>query len=310
MKLRPSSTELRRRPDRRRHRPLAEPRAARARGRRARPALRLPAASTSTSSGSPPRTSASWSRGARRSASTASTSPIRASSWWSSTSTSSRPTPRRSGAVNTVVFDDGRAIGHNTDVAGLPGELPRAGCRTRATRPWSLLSARAARAPRSRTRRSSLGAQRLAVVDADRGARRRAGRGARVPVRPRGAVDAPIALGRAARRGRRRHQRDAGRHGRPTPGMPFPPEPAATRAVGRRRRLPAARDRAAARRPAPLGCRTLDGGGMAVFQAARVLRAVHRRASPTASACCATSRRWSTSAEVARAMSGDRHRAA
>ena len=36
---------------------------------------------------------------------------------------------RAMGAVNTVVFRDGRAIGHNTDGSGLGLGLPRAPCR-------------------------------------------------------------------------------------------------------------------------------------------------------------------------------------
>ena len=51
-----------------------------------------------------------------------------------------------------------------------------------------------------------------------------------------------------------------------------PRRAAAPRAVGRRSRLPAAGDRAAAQPPARLGCATLDGGGMAVFQAADAFR--------------------------------------
>ena len=60
-----------------------------------------------------------------RSGSTLSTSPIRASSW------SSPPRRRRRGrgrlgAVNTVVFDGDRAVGYNTEPLGSPSVSPRA----------------------------------------------------------------------------------------------------------------------------------------------------------------------------------------
>ena len=182
-------------------------------------------------------------------------------------------------AVNTVVFDDGRAIGHNTDATRLRRELrARAAGRARST---SVVAARRRRrGRRGRARRAA--ARRRAAGDRRR--RRRARRGA---ARDRLGADAPATLDEPRRR-RRADPRHADRHGRApracrSPRTLLRPEP-----VGRRGRLPPARDRAAAARARarlPHARRRRDGG--ASRPPAR--SSCSPASSPTASGCCATS---------------------
>jgi shikimate dehydrogenase len=175
------------------------------------------------------------------------------------------PVARTLGAVNTVVFGDGRRSGHNTDgpgfrrgftdgLAGAPLDrvvvLGAGGAGTAVA--WALLT---------------LGAQRLTVVD----------------VEPERAVELAHTLGRHFGAGRigaapvdeleaRLHGADGLAHATPTgmaahPGMPFPPEWLhrglwVADVVYR----PLETELLRAARAA--GCRTLDGGRMAVFQAA------------------------------------------
>ena len=200
--------QLRRRPDRGRDRPLPEPRAARARGRRARPALRLP----------PHRHRRARARRPRPSASSCAPPGTLGFSGLNITHPCKQlvvehldelsPDAEALGAVNTVVFDDGRAIGHNTDWPGFQENfargLPDVEHRARGA------AGRRRRGRRGRARALALGVERLAVVDAAAGARRGAGRlAAPGAVAAAASTTWPRELG--ARR--RRRQRHARRHG-------------------------------------------------------------------------------------------------
>ena len=164
------------------------------------------------------------------------------------------------GAVNTVVFDDGRAIGHNTDWPGFQENFER-GLPDVSTERVVLVGAGGAGSAVAHAA-ISLGVERLV----DRRRRRRARGGA----------------GRLAARGRR------GRRSTTWPASWAPPTASSTP----RRSGMEAHDGAAfspdllreslwvadvvyrpletelLRHARQLGCRTLDGGGMAVFQAA------------------------------------------
>ena len=158
-------------------------------------------------------------------------------------------------AVNTVVFDGGRAIGHNTDASGFAESFRRG------LPDAPLGQGRGARRGRRRLGRRARGA---AAGRAGPGDRRRGLRPAR----------AALAHRLGARTGALDELLDADGliHATPTgmaahPGLPLPEEllrpdlwvaevvyrPLETELVKRAREL---------------GCRTLDGGGMAVMQAA------------------------------------------
>jgi len=168
-------------------------------------------------------------------------------------------------AVNTIVFEDGRAIGHNTDTVGFERSFRR-GLADAATGRVVLLGAGGAGAAVA-TALLRLGAAEVVVVDpdADRAGCLVASAGARLGS-DRLTVGSPDRLAE--------HLRDAdglvnaspvGMTGHP--GTPVDPVLLPSRAwvadiVYRPLRtglLAAARGR---------GCRTLDGGGMVVFQAA------------------------------------------
>ena len=176
------------------------------------------------------------------------------------------------GAVNTVVFEDGRAIGHNTDVTGFAASFARGLPDAPLERVVQLGAGGAGAAVAHAT--LTLGAGQVTVVDAlpDRAADlaasldRHFGAGratAATPDRlaaligPAGGVDGLV-------------------HATPTgmaahPGLPFPAEllhpglwvaevvyrPLETELLSTARAM---------------GCATLDGGGMAVFQAADAFR--------------------------------------
>ena len=184
------------------------------------------------------------------------------------------------GAVNTVVFRDGRAIGHNTDGSGWAWGFQRA-------LPQARLEPRGA----ARRRRRRLGHRACGAAP---------GRGASGDRRPRGR---PCRRGggglertlrccagqRRHRRGRRaagRHRADprhAHRHGQAA-GPAAAGRTAAARAVGGRDRLLPARHRAAARRARQglrHGRRRHDGRG----PGDRRLRTLHRPARPTRRGC-------------------------
>ena len=194
---------LPRRPHRRRHRHLAQPGAARARGRMPRARLRLQRARPRRARVARGRRRAARRRRASR-ASTGSTSPTRASSSCSSTSTSSRTRPRRS--ARSTPWSARRARDRPQHrLARLRRELPRAGCRARR---WTASADR-------RGRRGGGGRARAARRSAPAGWR------SSTPTRERaGAAGRALvggAVGRELERSRRRRhrQRDADRHGRP-----------------------------------------------------------------------------------------------
>ncbi|WP_128375725.1 shikimate dehydrogenase [Streptomyces cavernae] len=173
------------------------------------------------------------------------------------------------GAVNTVVFEDGRAVGHNTDVTGFAASFARGLPDAPLERVVQLGAGGAGAAVAHAT--LTLGAGHLTVVDAlpDRAAdlaaalNRRFGAG-------RAAATTPDTLPKLL------VEADGIVHATPTgmaahPGLPFPAEllhaglwvaevvyrPLETELLSTARAL---------------GCATLDGGGMAVFQAADAFR--------------------------------------
>ena len=169
------------------------------------------------------------------------------------------------GAVNTVVFADGRTIGHNTDGTGFAASFAR-GLPDAELRRVVLLGAGGAGAAVGHAA-LSLGAERLTVVDVD--ADRAAGLARSLEAQfdegradHAGPDDLPALLERAS----------GLIHATPTgmahhPGLPLDPDllqsdlwvadivyrPLETELLRRAREA---------------GCRTLDGGGMVVFQAA------------------------------------------
>lgn len=173
------------------------------------------------------------------------------------------------GAVNTVVFEDGRAVGHNTDVTGFAASFARGLPDAPLERVVQLGAGGAGAAVAHAT--LTLGAGRVTVVDAlaDRAAELAA------------ALNRHFGVGRAAaatpeQLGRLLTAADGIVHATPTgmaahPGLPFPAEllhpglwvaevvyrPLETELLCTARAL---------------GCAALDGGGMAVFQAADAFR--------------------------------------
>lgn len=173
------------------------------------------------------------------------------------------------GAVNTVVFDGGRAVGHNTDVTGFAASFAR-GLPDAAVDDVVLLGAGGAGAAVAHAV-LGLGAGRLTVVDAE------PERAAALA----GSLNGHFGDGRAVTAelrdaAARLADADGLVHATPTgmaahPGLPVPAaalhpglwvaevvyRPLETELVGAARAA---------------GCRVLDGGGMAVFQAADALR--------------------------------------
>ncbi|MET8248892.1 shikimate dehydrogenase [Streptomyces sp. NPDC005202] len=173
------------------------------------------------------------------------------------------------GAVNTVVFEDGRATGHNTDVTGFAASFARGLPDAPLQRVVQLGAGGAGAAVAHAT--LTLGAERVTVVDAlpERAAaladslNRHFGAG-------RAAAATPDALADLL------NQADGVVHATPTgmaahPGLPFPAEllhPGLWVAEVVYRPL----ETELLRTARALGCATLDGGGMAVFQAADAFR--------------------------------------
>ncbi|GAA2856855.1 shikimate dehydrogenase [Streptosporangium fragile] len=179
------------------------------------------------------------------------------------------PDARMLGAVNTVVFDGERAIGHNTDWAGFAESFAR-GLPDAPTHRIVQLGAGGAGAAVAHAL-LTMGADQITVVDTD-------------PAR------APALTGELAARfgaGRARHAGPAGLpellaeadglvHATPTgmahhPGMPLPAEllhPGLWVADIVYRPL----ETELLKQARALGCRTLDGGGMVVFQAVHAFR--------------------------------------
>ncbi|MEU6178860.1 shikimate dehydrogenase [Streptomyces coeruleorubidus] len=173
------------------------------------------------------------------------------------------------GAVNTVVFKDGRAVGHNTDVTGFAASFAR-GLPDAPLERIVQLGAGGAGAAVAHAM-LTLGAERVTVVDA-------------LPERAAALADSlnrAFGRGRAAaaapdRQARLLAQADGIVHATPTgmaahPGLPLPAEllhPGLWVAEVVYRPLETELLRSAR----ALGCATLDGGGMAAFQAADAFR--------------------------------------
>ncbi|MER5383264.1 shikimate dehydrogenase [Streptomyces sp. NPDC002688] len=173
------------------------------------------------------------------------------------------------GAVNTVVFEDGRAIGHNTDVTGFAASFARGLPDVSLERVVQLGAGGAGAAVAHAV--LTLGAGHITLVDAmpDRAAslaaalNRHFGDG-------RAADATPDTLASLLARA------DGIVHATPTgmaahPGLPFPAEllrPALWVAEVVYRPL----ETELLRTARAAGCATLDGGGMAVFQAADAFR--------------------------------------
>jgi shikimate dehydrogenase len=173
------------------------------------------------------------------------------------------------GAVNTVVFDEGRAIGHNTDWSGFAKSFARGLPEAQAHRVTQLGAGGAGAAVAHAV--LTLGADRITLLDADPARataladslerRFGSGRAAAAPLE-----ELPLALAEA----------DGLVHATPTgmaahPGLPLPAallRPAVWVAEVVYRPL----DTELLHTARQIGCRTLDGGGMAVFQAADAFR--------------------------------------
>ncbi|MFF3846215.1 shikimate dehydrogenase [Streptomyces sp. NPDC002328] len=173
------------------------------------------------------------------------------------------------GAVNTVVFEDGRAVGHNTDVTGFAASFARGLPDVPLERVVQLGAGGAGAAVAHAT--LTLGAGRVTVVDA-------------LPERAAALADSlnrHFGAGRAAaaapdRLGELLAGADGVVHATPTgmaahPGLPFPaallrPALWVAEVVYRPLETELLRTARAA------GCAVLDGGGMAVFQAVDAFR--------------------------------------
>ncbi|MGW0372493.1 shikimate dehydrogenase [Streptomyces coeruleorubidus] len=173
------------------------------------------------------------------------------------------------GAVNTVVFEDGRAVGHNTDVTGFAASFAR-GLPDAPLERVVQLGAGGAGAAVAHAM-LTLGAERVTVVDAlPERAAALAGSLNRAFGQDRAAAAAPD------RQARLLAQADGIVHATPTgmaahPGLPLPAEllhPGLWVAEVVYRPL----ETELLRTARALGCATLDGGGMAAFQAADAFR--------------------------------------
>ncbi|WP_435809866.1 shikimate dehydrogenase [Streptomyces mirabilis] len=173
------------------------------------------------------------------------------------------------GAVNTVVFEGGRAIGHNTDVTGFAASFARGLPDVPLERVVQLGAGGAGAALAHAV--LTLGAGHVTVVDAmpDRAADLAAGLNRHFGA-GRAAAATPDALGGLLGRA------DGVVHATPTgmaahPGLPFPAEllhPGLWVAEVVYRPL----ETELLRTARAVGCATLDGGGMAVFQAVDAFR--------------------------------------
>ncbi|MFI7014530.1 shikimate dehydrogenase [Streptomyces sp. NPDC050164] len=179
------------------------------------------------------------------------------------------PQAKALGAVNTVVFEDGRAVGHNTDVTGFAASFAR-GLPDAPLERVVQLGAGGAGAAVAHAM-LTLGAERVTVVDA-------------LPERAAALADSlnrAFGRGRAAavtpdRQARLLAHADGIVHATPTgmaahPGLPLPAEllhPGLWVAEVVYRPL----ETELLRTARALGCATLDGGGMAAFQAADAFR--------------------------------------
>jgi len=174
---------------------------------------------------------------------------------------------RSIGAVNTVVLESGRRTGYNTDWSGFAESFRRGLPGAPLERVVQLGAGGAGAAVAHAI--LALGAESLTIFDRDSGRAQRLAAGLCVRFGPGRAVagsDMAIAMGAA----------DGLIHATPTgmaahPGLPMPPEllrPALW--VAEIVYLPLETELLAAARR--VGCRTLDGSGMAIFQAAEAFR--------------------------------------
>ncbi|MFE2563939.1 shikimate dehydrogenase [Streptomyces mirabilis] len=173
------------------------------------------------------------------------------------------------GAVNTVVFEGGRAVGHNTDVTGFAASFARGLPDVPLERVVQLGAGGAGAAVAHAV--LTLGAGHITLVDAmpDRAADLAAGLNRHFGA-GRAAAATPDALGGLL------GPADGVVHATPTgmaahPGLPFPAEllhPGLWVAEVVYRPL----ETELLRTARAVGCATLDGGGMAVFQAADAFR--------------------------------------
>ncbi|MFB9802510.1 shikimate dehydrogenase [Streptomonospora salina] len=169
------------------------------------------------------------------------------------------------GAVNTVVFDGGSAVGHNTDWSGFASSLERGLPHAPRDRVVLLGAGGAGAAVAHALLASGVGELAVADVDADRAGELAEQVRRRFP-------DAAVGIGDAAAPERLLAWADGLVHATPTgmahhPGSPVPAEllrPPLWVADAVYRPLRTELLRSAERN----GCATLDGGGMAVFQAA------------------------------------------
>jgi shikimate dehydrogenase len=182
------------------------------------------------------------------------------------------------GAVNTVVFRDGRAIGHNTDVTGFAQSFARGLPEAPARRVVQLGAGGAGAAVAHAL--LTLGADRLTLVDTDQARATALAAALNGSFGPGRATAAPLPelAAELARADGLAHVTPTGMAGHP--GLPFPaellrPQLWVTEVVYRPLETELLRTARA------LGCRTLDGGGMAVFQAADAFRLFTGRAPHT-----------------------------
>jgi shikimate dehydrogenase len=173
------------------------------------------------------------------------------------------------GAVNTVVFRDGRAIGHNTDGTGFAAGFERGLPSVRLKRVLQLGAGGAGAAVAHALR--GLGAEQIIIVDAE------PGRAAALAATVDGAE--PDGLDRLAEHAAAAdgivNATPVGMVGHP--GLPLPvdllrPEHWVADVIYRPLRTELLR------RADELGCRTLTGGGMVVYQAAASMRLFTGRA--------------------------------
>ena len=267
--------------DRRRHRRVAEPGAARARGATRSACDYVYRLLDIDELGRPPTRSARCVREARETGSRASTSRTRASSSWSPEL--DELSRRRGGARRR---QHGRAstaagaVGHNTDTTGLRARRSSAGCPARALDRVVLLGAGGAGA--------AVGARDAGARRAAADGRRRRRASARARARARSARRpraAPTTLAaRSAARRRLVHATPDG-HGRAPRARRSPPDAAAAASCGWPTSSTGRSRPSCCATPAQRGCRTLDGGGMVGLPGGGRVRAVHRRCVPTASGC-------------------------
>ncbi|MBC9715431.1 shikimate dehydrogenase [Streptomyces sp. TRM66268-LWL] len=175
------------------------------------------------------------------------------------------PEAAQLGAVNTVVFRDGRAIGHNTDVTGFATSFARGLADVALGRVVQLGAGGAGAAVAHAL--LTLGADRLTLVDTDRERAARLVEDLTVRFGPERAVAGTTeALGTADGLVNATPVGMAAHPGLPLPAALLHPGLWVAEVVYR----PLQTALLAAARAA--GCRTLDGGGMAVFQAADAFR--------------------------------------